>query len=269
MPSTSTSRTSTLAGKVAIVTGASAGIGEAVAKSFAAAGAKVVISGRDEKRLRAVKAAIEAAGGSAAVYVGDIRGEAANAALVQLAMSEYGALHIAVNNAGVYSFGPLSETSSQQVDDMVDVNIKGVVYALKHQLPAIAAHSSSADWGSVINLSTGGTKQTSAMAAMGAIVYSATKAAVDQLTVLGAAAGAPLHVRVNAVAPGPVLTPGVASLGMKDLAAADAFAVQETLMSRSGSVEEIADAIMFLVASPAAAIMTGVVLPVDGGMRVK
>ena len=149
---------SRLAGKVAIVTGASAGIGEAIAKSLAAAGAKVVISGRDKKRLEAVKDAIEVAGGSASIHVGDVRGEAVHQELVQLALSQYGALHIAVNNAGVYSFAPLSSTTSQQVDDMVDVNVKGVIYALKHQLPAIAQHSSSTDWGSIINISTGGTK---------------------------------------------------------------------------------------------------------------
>ena len=107
------------------------------------------------------------------------------------------------------------------------------------------------------------------MVDMGALVYSATKVAVDQMTKLGAGAGAPLHVRVNAVAPGPVLTPGAQRLGMKDAAATDAFAIQETLMSRSGTVDEIADAVLFLIASPAAAIITGAVLAVDGGFTVK
>lgn len=269
MPFSQPARHPSLAGKVAIVTGASAGIGEAIAKTLAAAGARVVINGRNKERLETVKSAIESAGGSAAIHIGDVRNESTHQQLVQLAVSQYGAVHIAVNNAGVYSFAPLSDTTTDQVDDMVDVNFKGIVYALKHQLPAIGQHSSGSDWGSVVNLTTSGTKPTSAVAALNSLVYSASKAAVDQLTKLAAAEGAKLHVRVNAVAPGPVFTPGVQTLGMSSQAAADGFAAKETLMSRAGTAEEIADAVLFLVGSPASAIITGAVLAVDGGMRVK
>lgn len=180
---------SSLAGKVAIVTGASSGIGEAIARQLATAGAAVVVNGRDRQRLQAVAQSITAAGGRATVHVGDVKEEATHSELVQLAVDTYGALHIAVNNAGVYQYSPLAELTAAQVDAMVDINVKGVLYALKHQLPAIGHFSSAASWGSVVNISSSGTKRTSSAAQFGALVYSVTKAAVDQATYLGAGAG--------------------------------------------------------------------------------
>ena len=259
---------STLAGKVAIVTGASSGIGEVIAQQLAANGAKVVLNGRDRKRLDAVSHSITAAGGQSCIHVGDVRLDSTHAELVKLAIDTYGALHIAVNNAALYQFGPLADVTSKQVDDMVDVNVKGVIYGLKHQLPAIGKYSSADSWGSVINISTGGTKRSSSTNQFGGVVYSITKAAVDQATYLGAGAGEQYHVRVNAVAPGPVFTPGVQSMGIPDLAATDAMASSATLLHRSGSAEEMAAAVIFL-AGKSGAFINGVVLPVDGGMLVK
>ena len=260
---------STLAGKVAIVTGASSGIGQVIAQELAAAGAKVVLNGRDRKRLEAVKQSITEAGGQAAIHVGDVRQEATHKELVELAVATYGALHIAVNNAGIYQFTPLADVTGAQVDDQVDVNIKGVIYGLKHQLPTIGRSSSADSWGSVINISTGATKRTSSAAQFGSIVYSITKAAVDHATYLGAGAGEQYHVRVNCVAPGPVSTPGVEqAMGVSDLAVIEKMASVATLLSRSGTTLEIAAAVIFL-AGKSGAYINGVVLPVDGGMLVK
>ena len=257
-----------LADKVAIVTGASSGIGEVIAQQLAAAGAKVVLNGRDRQRLEAVKKTITAAGGQATVHVGDVRLEATHKELVKLAVDTYGALHIAVNNAGVYQFGPLADVTAAVVDDMVDVNVKGVIYGLKHQLPAIGKFSSERSWGSIVNIGTGGTKVSSANG-QGGLVYSVTKAAVDQATYLGAGAGEQYHVRVNSVAPGPVFTPGVSkALGVADLAATDQVATSMTLVHRSASASEVAAAVLFLVGK-SGDFINGVVLPVDGGMLVK
>ena len=181
---------------------------------------------------------------------------------------EHYIIHIAVNNVGIYHFGPLEKVTSSQVNDMVDVNIKGTIYALKHQLPAIGRYSTAADWGSIVNISAGSTKRSGSIAQMGGLVYSATKAAVDQATFLGATAGQQYHVRVNAVAPGPIFTAGLKAVGIVDKAAMDKVARQQTLLQRSGNVEDVAHAILFLV-SKEANYVTGTVLPVDGGMSVK
>ena len=257
-----------LAGKVAIVTGASSGIGEAVARALGAAGAKIVINGRNRSRLERVKQSIVSDRGLATYHVGDVRFEATHRELVQKAIDEFGALHIVVNNVGVYHFGPLEKITSSQLDDMVDVNIKGTFYALKHQLPAIGRYSTAADWGSIVNISAGSTKRSGSITQMGGLVYSATKAAVEQATFLGATAGQKYHVRINAVAPGPVCTAGLKAVGILDKAATDKVARQQTLLQRSGNVEDIAQAILFLV-SKNADYVTGTVLPVDGGMSVK
>ena len=253
---------------MAIVTGASAGIGESIARHLAANGATVIVNGRDRQRLESVTNDIIKNGGQATLHIGDVRLEATHKELVELAVNTYGALHIAVNNAGVYQLGKLEDVTGKQVDDMVDINVKGVIYATKHQLPIIGKYSSASDWGSIINVSSSGTKRTTAMA-QGGFVYAISKAAVDHATYLGAAAGAPYHVRVNAIAPGPVFTLGVhTQMGVADVAAADQFAQQVSIVQRSATGLEMAETVLFLVGKSGAYI-NGVVLPVDGGMLVK
>lgn len=252
-------------GKVVLVTGASAGIGQEIAIAFAEAGAKLVINGRDRTRLEQVRKTIEAAGGQAVIHVGDVRLEEAHKEMTQRAIDTYGALHIAVNNAGIYKFQSLPNMSGQDISAHIDINLKGVLFGMKYQLPAIGRFSSADNWGSVVNISTGATQRSAKYAKAGALVYATTKVAVDHASYLGASEGAPYHVRVNAIAVGPVFTPGVlAEVGTIDVLQ-DSFG-EGTVLKRIGTGRDVADAIMFV--SKSGSWITGGVFPVDGGLSV-
>lgn len=251
--------THNILGKVAIVTGASAGIGESIAVTLASQGAKVVISGRDVDRLRAVQHKIVELGGEVTIYVGDTRHESTHKELVALAISTYGALHIAINNAGVYQFKSLLDIDGELIDNMIDINLKGLLFALKYQIPAIGRYSSAADWGHIINISTSGTKINTTAVDNGIFVYSVSKAGVDQATFLGAATGRAHHVKVNGIAPGPIYTPGTSAMDLND------FSDNHTLMKRAGDSDDISKAVSFLLTS---GFIDGALLRVDGGMYI-
>ncbi len=186
-----------------MITGASSGIGAATARAFAAAGANLVLNGRDASRLQAVADSIVKANPSVQVQtlIGDTGKEETHKQLIELALSKFGALHIVFNNAGIFPFATLQTISSADIDALLDVNVKGIIYGLKYQLPALAKSASKENWGVIVNNSSAVTDHVrSGMEAVG--VYASTKAAVDTLTKFGALEGASTFVRVLSINPG-------------------------------------------------------------------
>lgn len=248
-----------LANKVAIVTGASSGIGHAAARLFAAEGAKVVIGARRQQELDELALVIAQAGGQARVLAGDVRDEGFAQALVALAVAEFGGLDVAFNNAG--DLGPLAPTSEVALHDWEDalrVNLTSAFLAAKYQVPAMLRRQS----GSIVFTSTfvGYTVGMPNMAA-----YAASKSGLIGLTQVLAAELGPRGVRVNALLPGGTDTPmgrAVAS-------------TQEILdhvrglhaLKRIAQPEEIARSALYL-ASAASSFTTGTALLVDGGVSI-
>lgn len=246
---------SDLKGKVAVVTGASKGIGAGIAKSLGAAGAAVVVnyaSSRDGAEK--VVADIKAHGGKAIAVKGDV----AKAADVQHIFDEtkkaFGAVDVLVNNAGVYAFSPLENITEDDFHRHFNTNVLGTILATKE-----AAKHFGANGGSVINVSS----VVSKAAVPGASVYSATKGAVDTLTLTLAAELGPRKIRVNVIAPGGVETEGTHTAGVvgSDF---EKQIVARTALGRFGQPDDIAKVAVFL-ASDESAWMTGERLAASGG----
>lgn len=248
-----------LSGKVAIVTGASKGIGAEIARHLAAAGANVVVnyassrSGADK-----VVADIQSAGGKAIAVQGDLSKPADITKLFAETKKAFGKLDILVNNAGVYDFKPLSEVTVDHYRKMFDLNVLGLLLATQE-----AAKYFGEAGGSVINIGS----VVGRGAVPGGSVYSATKAAVDSITRSLAAELGPQRVRVNTVNPGMVETEGTTAIGIthgehdfrKSVEAA-------TPLGRIGHVNDIAPAVVFF-ASDDAKWITGETLYISGGYR--
>ena len=246
---------SNLSGKVAIVTGASKGIGAGVAKSLAAAGAAVVVnyaSSRDGAER--VVADIKAKGGKAIAVKGDVAKAADVSHLFEETKKAFGRLDILVNNAGVYQFQPLNDITEDEFHRLFNTNVLGTILAAKE-----AARHFGPDGGSIINISSVASEQTVPAAA----VYSATKSAVDTVTRVLAAELGPRKIRVNAIAPGGVETEGTHTLGMvgSDF---EKQMVARTALGRLGQPDDIARIAVFL-ASDDAAWVTGERLTASGG----
>ena len=228
----------TLDGKTAIVTGASSGIGRAIATLFAAEGARVVVAARRRELLDGLVQEIEAAGGTACALAGDVSGESFARALVDEATSRYGGLDIAVNNAGV-ALGnkPLTEVSEEQFDQTIAINLKGVFLALKYEIPALLASNG----GAIVNMSsTVGLVGSSA----GIAPYIASKHGVVGLTKAAALEYAPWHIRVNAIAPGTTATPvNEHWLGNPAIRERITAAIP---MGRIGEAQDVAEAALWL-----------------------
>ena len=239
-----------LAGRRALVTGSTSGIGRAIAIALAAAGAEVVVTGRDEGRGRAVVADI-ASGGATATYVGADLADATETASLADRVLATGPVDILVNNAGVFEFGSLLEPDLGSFDRMLAVNLRAPL-VLTASLGAAMSPG-----GAVINISTTGTRKVSA----GGGVYLATKAAQDTLTRHLAAELGPRGVRVNAVAPGPTLTEGITAIGGDDIVAEWGRA---SPAGRVGTPEDAARVVAWL-ASPDAEHLHGATIAVDGG----
>ena len=234
-----------LEGKVALVTGATSGIGKAAAIQLAAQGATVIVHGRDADRGAAVVAEIENGGGSAR-FIGADLGEPAQA--LRLA-EEAGDVDILVNNAGFAWFGPSAELDAKTLDQLFAANVQAPYLLVSVLAPKMVARGG----GVIINVaSRAGTVGQPDTAA-----YGATKAALASLARSWAAEYGPAGIRVNAISPGPVYT------NAADRELFDASA-ETTLLGRAAEPQEIADLIGFL-ASPRAAYITGTNIAVDGG----
>jgi len=246
---------SNLKGKVAVVTGASKGIGAGIAKSLSAAGASVVVNYASSKDgADRVVADITANGGKAIAVKGDV----AKAADVQHIFDEtkkaFGQVDVLVNNAGVYAFSPLESITEDDFHRHFNTNVLGTILATKE-----AAKHFGENGGSVINVSS----IVSKTPVPGASVYSATKGAVDTLTLALAAELGPRKIRVNVIAPGGVETEGTHTAGVvgSDF---EKQIVSRTALGRFGQPDDIAKVAVFL-ASDESAWMTGERLAASGG----
>ena len=249
----------TLSEKVAIVTGASSGIGRATALLFAGEGAKVVVSARRRKELDGLVAEIAAAGGEAVACDGDVREEACAQALVEVATREFGGLDIAFNNAGALGeMGPVTEVSRDGWRDTLDTNLTSAFLGAKHQVPAMIERAG----GSLVFTSTF-VGYTAGMPGMAA--YAASKAGLIGLTQVLAAEFGIKGIRVNAILPGGTDTPmGHAAANTPET---KAFVEGLHALKRIAAPEEIARSVLYL-ASDASSFMTGAALLVDGGVSI-
>ncbi len=245
--------------KVAIITGASAGIGRATAKLFAKEGAKLVLGARREGELASLAAEIARDGGEAVVLAGDVRSEDYAKGLVQLAVSRFGKLDIAFNNAGVLGEGgPSTGVSEAGWNDAIAINLTGSFLGAKHQIAEMLKHGK----GSVIFTSTfvGHT-----FSFPGTAAYSASKSGLIGLTQALAAEFGPQGIRINAVLPGAVDTPMYRD--KNDTPEAQSFISNLHALKRVASPEELARSVLYL-ASDDASFVTGTAMLVDGGISI-
>lgn len=250
----STKTTSSFTDKVALVTGGTSGIGKATAIALAAAGAKVVLSGRREPEGNAVVTEINAAGGTASFFKADASVESEIAALVAFTVKTYGRLDLAFNNAGVESSGPVTDVTETDYRRVFDLNVWGVLASLKHEIPAMLAGGG----GSIVNTSS----VAGHIGMAGVSVYVASKHAVEGITKSAALEFARQGIRVNAVAPAAIETE------MYDRFA-DSSEKREYManlhpVGHTGNVGDIARAVLYLL-DPANTFLTGTSLAVDGG----
>ncbi len=242
--------TNSLNGKTALVTGATAGIGYAIAVQLAAQGAEVVVHGRNAERGAKAVQDIENAGGKARFVAADV----ANADDVRRLADEAGAVDILVNNAGIYRFASTFDTADADFDDQINTNLRAPYILVQKLVPGMIERGS----GSVINVTT----VVASTPAAGAGIYGASKAALELLTKLWADEFGALGVRVNAVAPGPTQTLGTQAFESELI---DGLG-RTTALGRTAEADEIANAVTF-VASPAASYVNGTVLTVGGGLK--
>ena len=243
-----------LDGKVALITGATSGIGHATAKLFRDEGARVVAVGLDQDRLEQTRREL---GPAATPLRADRRDVAQVDALVRTVRDRFGALDVLFANAGKGTAAPLEAVTEEQVDEQFSVNFKGVFFTVQ-KVAAILAKG-----GSVVLT----TSFLDTVGTPGLSVLSATKAAVRSLARSLAAELAPRGIRVNAVSPGPISTPFHGRLGLSDADLDSAAAAVEARvpLHRFGEADEIAKAALFL-ASTDASFITGAELVVDGGL---
>lgn len=244
-----------LTGKVAIVTGASKGIGAAIAKGLAAAGAAVAVNYASSREgADRVVAEIVGKGGKAIAVRADVSKAAEVQSLFEQTKKAFGSLDVLVNNAGVYRFAPLEEVTEDEFHRQFNTNVLGVLLASREAVKYFAPEG-----GSVVNISSiASTSPTPT-----AVVYSATKGAVDTITRVLAKELGPRQIRVNAINPGGVETEGVHSLGIigSDF---EKQMVARTTLGRLGQPDDIASVAVFL-ASKASGWMTGETIAVGGG----
>ncbi|MFC4529029.1 glucose 1-dehydrogenase [Dyella halodurans] len=247
---------SKLKGKVAIVTGASKGIGAAIAKSLAAAGASVVVNYASSKAgADAVVAEIAAAGGKAVSVGGDVSKAADAKGIVDAAIKHFGKLDVLVNNSGVYEFAPLEDITEEHFNKQFNVNVLGLL------LTTQAAAKHLGEGSSVINIGSLVTR----VVPPGSSVYTATKGAVDAITGVLSRELGPRKIRVNAVNPGMVETEGAHTAGFIG-SEFESHAVANTPLGRIGQPHDIATIVTFL-ASDDSAWLTGEHLFAGGGLR--
>ncbi len=254
-----------LAGKVALVTGSTRGIGRATAQRFAAEGACVIITGRTREAGAEVEEGIRKAGGEATFVPTDLAREADVKAAVGAAISRYGKLTILVNNAAPTELmGPgrldrsVAEITDDAWDQILRVGLKAVLWACRHAVPRIAE----AGGGAIVNISSAA----SVLGVAGLDAYTASKGALNALTRSMAVEFAPQQIRVNGIVSGMVLTSPGAHKMMADPVLGPA--TRSMHLTRLGLPEDLANAALFL-ASDEAAFITGANIPVDGGFTAK
>ena len=244
----STSTENNLEGQRALVTGATSGIGRAVALQLARDGAEVLVHGRNAARGAETVKEIEAAGGKASFVAADL----ADAADVQWLASEVGEVDILINNAGISLFAPTADVDLAEFDKMFASNVRAPFILVAALAPGMAARGH----GSIVSLSS----MAGGVGLVGGAAYGATKASLEAMTRAWAAEYSASGVRVNAIAPGPVYTPTPS--GPEFISALG----ETTPMHRASQPEEIAEVIAFL-ASPRASYITGTTVAADGGRR--
>ena len=244
--------------KVAIVTGASKGIGASIARYLANEGAAVVVNYASSKKdADRVVADITRTGGRAVAVQGNVAKRDEIERLFAETKKAFGRLDILVNNAGVYEFAPLENVTEENFHKQFDINVLGVLLASQ----AAARHFDAAG-GSIINISSAATSVTPP----NTVVYTATKAAVEAITQTLAKELGPRNIRVNAITPGGVETEGVRAAGLIDNDFAKQLEAQTPLGARIGQPQDIAPVAVFLASSDAGWI-TGEILRVAGGLR--
>jgi 3-oxoacyl-[acyl-carrier protein] reductase len=249
--------TKKLDGKVAIVTGASKGIGAAIAKQFAAEGAAVVVNYASSKEgADQVVDQIAKHGGKAIAVQADVAKKKDIERLFAETKKEFGRLDILVNNAGVYQFAPLEEATENEFHRQFNTNVLGLILATQEALKHFGAEG-----GSVINIGSSATTIT----APTTVVYTATKGAVDMITRVLAKELGPKKIRVNSINPGGVETEGFHTLGMPG-SDFEKQMIAQTPLGRIGQPKDIAPVAAFLASSDAAWI-TGEIIYVAGGLR--
>lgn len=244
-----------LAGKNAVVTGASKGIGAGIAKHLAAEGAAVVVNySSDKTGAERVVAEIVAGGGKAVAIHASVSNPDDIGRLFEESVAAFGVIDILVNNAGVFDFCPLGEITTDHFHKLFDINVLGVILAtqeaLKHFNPA---------GGSIINTSSVVARDSPATSS----VYNATKSAVDALTRTFSKELGARNIRVNSISPGPIETDGVHAQGLAEVFQ---HLGEQTSLGRIGQPADIAPAVVFL-ASDETAWMTGEALHINGGIK--
>jgi NAD(P)-dependent dehydrogenase (short-subunit alcohol dehydrogenase family) len=248
-----TMATRTFAGKVALIAGASRGIGAVTARAFAQAGASVVLAARDAPALNLLVESIRATGGQALAVPTDVGDAASVERLVRQTMSTFGRLDAAFNNATDGPLpAPLADIDPADFDRGIRTNVRGTFLGMKYQIPAMLRSGG----GAIVNMaSVAGLNGVANLAA-----YVAGKAGIIGLTRVAALDYADQGIRVNVVAPGPILTHHLERAGEE----AQRGAALSTPMKRVGRADEVAAAVLWLC-SDQASFITGVTLPIDGG----
>jgi NAD(P)-dependent dehydrogenase (short-subunit alcohol dehydrogenase family) len=242
-------------GKVCLVTGGGSGIGRASALKMAAEGAAaVVIAGRREAEIESTASACEGLGAQALAIRADVTREDDVARLVQAAVERYGRLDVAFNNAGFQERrAPIEQQGGAVYDEVFDTNVRSIFLCLRHQLPAMFARG---EGRIVVNASVSGVRNPNP----GLSLYSASKAAVISLVRSAAMEAAPRGVRINAIAPGRVITDMMPRSGVGDMGSVAAGLP----LRRMGQPEEVAEAVVWLLSDDSSYVV-GHVLAADGG----
>jgi NAD(P)-dependent dehydrogenase (short-subunit alcohol dehydrogenase family) len=241
-----TSTEQSLSGRIALVTGATSGIGRATAIQLARQGAEVIVHGRDKDRGEQVVAEIAQEGGKARFIAADL----SDPAEIRRLADEAGQVDVLVNNAGFSWFGPTADLDVATYDALFDSNVRAPYFLVAALAPRMAANGG----GSIVNVAS----MAGTIGLAGGAAYGGTKATLTAMTRAWAAEFSPSGVRVNAIAPGPVYTPTPS--GPEFIRALG----ETTAMKRASRPEEIAEVVAFLV-SPAASYMTGATVAADGG----